>query len=108
VIERTENKAMVHDLALRSVGSVRPSIAVANSWIGLETGGISRGYESDIRRKLMIEVLHQSHEDLDWVVYPLVNETTRLVTKMNPAEGTMILKGYESQGPVTKTFRLKA
>lgn len=106
IIERTETRAVSHDLPR----------AAANHWLeperlGAGTKDRPRGQVSEKRHALMSAGLGElsetdSFERLGWLNHPLINETTRLVFMADPARRFLEFQAYESKGPVSRIMRL--
>jgi len=97
VIERDETRAWV-----------RPSpAAAANHWLdGGNPGDRMRGEDSPGRLALMERLRDGAGDGFDWVQPPILNATTRLAVVANANSGTLVVKGYERDGPVTAPFSL--
>jgi hypothetical protein len=96
IIERTESSSEVHEAPA----------AIANDWLSSRFGrGCARGSDNAARRALMHAHLADDGH-LDWVVPPIANSYTRLVLAANAATGTLVLQGWEADGPVTRVLRL--
>jgi len=95
VIERTTDCAAITEM---------PS-AIANHWIALPEGGHPRGGSSKDRHCMMEKALHNGD---DWQAHPIVNDETRLVAVMNPANGTLSAQGFERTGPATECLLHRA
>ena len=99
VIERTPTTARVFEAP----------VSVANHWIDPETKGRSRGVRSHERRDQMANLIENGAPDaLDWLDEPVLNRTTRLAAIMDPADGALLVKGFEGDGPATRTLHLAA
>ncbi len=100
VIERLEERAVVHD---------GPGTC-ANSWrFAAEFGGAwgSRGYLNDKRLVCLSDRVGRRHEGFDWVVPPVLNSDTRLAVLANPDRGDLAVLGYEEMAPATAEFHLQ-
>ncbi len=101
VIERTETAAYVRDGGRQSV---------ANHWIaGRDSGlpqGRMRGQDSPGRHAMMESCRDRTPDGFDWVRDPILNPTTRLAVVANACQGSLRVRGYEKDGPVTRDFRL--
>ncbi|HJO68134.1 MAG TPA: hypothetical protein QF804_00440 [Rhodospirillales bacterium] len=91
VIERTRDGAFVH----------AGPISAANHWIAPRLGGWPRGADSVERRAEMAVRAPQAGDDLSWLVPPILNATTRLAAVANARAGTLVVRGFEADGPAT-------
>jgi hypothetical protein len=98
VIERIEDDVVVHD---------GPGVA-GNGWRQRDTFGgwrwTSRGHENDGRIRCLAAVRGRPVHGFGWLVPPVLNPDTRLAVEANPATGTLAVRGYEGQAPVTAEF----
>jgi hypothetical protein len=100
VIERTQDRH-----AVRSAGRV----AVANHWEALPDGGAPRWRESVPRQRRMEALLTEGiPPGLDWLRPPLLNPGTRLAAVMRPAEGRLLLAGFDGERRVSELLELSA
>ncbi|MEQ8356568.1 MAG: hypothetical protein RH942_13585 [Kiloniellaceae bacterium] len=97
VIERTERAAFIRDGGKASV---------ANHWIAAPLGGRMRGQDSTGRFDQMEHCRDDVEGGFDWVTSPILNPTTRLAVTANARVGTLQVRGYERDGPVTQDFSL--
>jgi len=84
---------------------------VANDWLSDGLSGKPRGKENAKRRADMVQSFDHAgadHTALDWVTPPIWNKDTRLAAVMNAATETLVVRGYEVDGPATQTFDLSA
>ncbi len=97
VIERTEDRAVVHEAPA----------AVANHWLSDGLGaGRPRGDFSAERRHRMAHCLAAGGRDFGWLVPPIANRFTRLALSANAATGDLAVQGWERDGPATRIRRL--
>lgn len=96
VLERSEDGVVVHE----------GPTSVANHWMALKETGWDRGTDSVRRRALMEARRDRAPDDLSWVVEPILNATTRLALMANAGRGTLRVRGFEADGPVTAVFEL--
>lgn len=97
VIERTETRAVVHELPA----------AIANHWLKLKIPGRDRGTDSAGRYRQMEALLDQPDlDDFGWIRPPILNRTTRLAVIANAATGALRVRGYEHNAPATRIFNL--
>ncbi len=96
IIERYEDGAAVRE---------SPASA-ANHWVAVSSPGRARGIDSEGRWRMMEAVRDTAAGDLSWVAPPILNPTTRLAVVANAAAGTLVVRGYETDGPATAEFRL--
>ena len=96
VIERSESAAKVREAPA----------SVANHWIAGGRGGRMRGDNSPGRWRMMEELLGRAWPDFSWVRPPILNPTTRLGVIVNPRKGSLVVQGFEADGPATAVFRL--
>jgi hypothetical protein len=96
VIERLENDVRVHE----------GPASCANHWLGFRLGGAARGHDSEARLAQMAVGRDRAGNDFGWVKPPILNPTTRLAVVANPARGTLLVRGWEANGPATEVFRL--
>ena len=100
VIERTPDRHAVRR---------GPPVAVANHWSGLADPGAPRWHESRPRQARMEALLAGPVPDaLGWLVPPLLNRGTRVAAVMRPAEGHLLLAGYEGERRVSEILDLAA
>ena len=98
VIERTEDRAAV----------IESPAAAANHWQATPLSGHARGEDSVARARLLTACQASAGDDLAWLVPPVLNETTRAVLLAEAAMGRLAVRGYEADGPATRTLRLDA
>ena len=98
IIERTEDQAAVHE----------SPTSITNHWLFFDRNGRDRGVDSQGRRTTMESVRDTVGDGLDWVVPPILNETTRLAVVANAARSTLTVQGWEADGPATRPFTLPA
>ncbi len=91
VIERMPNRARVHT----------PARCVTNHWLNSEFRGRSHSILSSERLAAMRETVPSEVPGFGWVRPPILNERTRLAMDACPADGSMLLEGYEGETPVT-------
>ncbi len=96
VIERTENRAVVHET---------PACA-ANHWQAPGSAGMARGVESAGRVAQMESLRRRVEDDFSWLAPPIFNACTRLAVIANAARGRLLVQGFETEGPATAIFRL--
>ncbi len=96
VVERLEDRAAVREAPT----------SVANHWVSLDLPGRPRGEDSLGRCAMMENLRDGAADDFAWVAPPILNETTRVSVIANAALGTLAVRGWESDGPATSTFRL--
>lgn len=80
--------------------------SIANHWVSFPVAGWERGADTVRRFELMEEMRDLPGDDFDWVRPPILNETTRLAVTANAAEGRLVVRGYEADGPATEVFTL--
>lgn len=98
IIERLENRSFVHEA---------PS-AIANHWLSKSLRGKARGIDSHRRHRLMNGLCRIAKGGFDWLIEPLLNVDTRLAVVMNAAQGSLLVSGFEPEGPATEVFDLAA
>jgi hypothetical protein len=98
VIERLEDRAQVR---------AQPA-AAANHWTVLEHRAAARGEQSRARQAMMAARQARAGADFAWLEAPVLNETTRLVMIAEPANGRLVARGFEAQGPATRTLAVDA
>lgn len=96
LIEREETGYSVHE----------SPTACANHWMKRTVAGHGRGFKSHDRLEMMQENRDTIGDDFEWVVPPILNDTTRLAVIANAMEGKLIVRGYEANGPVTMDYHL--
>ncbi len=96
VIERLERRAFVHE---------SPHVAT-NHWQTPGLGGRHRGYESELRCRLMAEQLGAAGADFAWLRPPILNPTTRIAMAAEAGTGRLTVLGIEHEAPATDVFRL--
>ncbi len=96
VIERSESAVQVREAPA----------SVANHWIAGGRGGRMRGDDSPGRWGMMEEFLDRAVPGFSWVRPPILNPTTRLGVIVNPRKGSLVVQGFEADGPATAVFRL--
>lgn len=94
LIEREEDAASVHEGAT----------GCANHWIAKAIPGHYRGIDSPGRLDLMNASRDEAVDGFEWVKEPILNETTRVAVVANAHTGKLLVRGYESDGPVTTDF----
>ena len=97
IIERMPTRARVHDTA--------PS--VTNHWLNAEFPGRTHSILSPERLEMVRAVLPRDARDLTWVRPPILNERTRLAMEASPADGSLLVEGYEGETRVTDRLRLQ-
>ena len=96
VIERTETAARVREAPA----------AVANHWVDLSPPCHDRGWDSPGRLRMMEGLRERALDDFAWVTPPIFNPTTRLAVIANARLGTLLVQGWEADGPATTVFAL--
>ena len=96
VVERLEDEAIVHD----------SPVCVANHWLNRRFRGDDRGTDSHARHAWMGDLHGRVPAGPDWLIPPIINETTRLAAIANAACGTLWVQGYETYGPATAPLEL--
>ncbi|MGF1639557.1 MAG: hypothetical protein ACFCUO_01260 [Rhodospirillales bacterium] len=96
VIERLENRAVVHEAPT----------SISNHWLGFDVPGHHRGTDSVGRRALMERLRDRVGDDFSWVRPPILNPTTRLAVVANAATAGLMVQGWENGAPGTQVFRL--
>ncbi|PIW25902.1 MAG: hypothetical protein COW30_17920 [Rhodospirillales bacterium CG15_BIG_FIL_POST_REV_8_21_14_020_66_15] len=97
VIERTETAAFIRDGG---------NVSIANHWVKAPIAGRARGLDSPGRFALMEACRDRVEDGFDWVRAPILNPTTRLAVTANALTGSLQVRGYEPEGPVTRDFAL--
>jgi len=98
IIERTEDRAYVHDgLA-----------AAANAWRAPSWEGHSRGHDNPGREAQMKTVRAEFVAPSSWLKPPILSDLTRLVMVAEPATGRMLAQGYEASQPATALLDIPA
>ena len=105
VIERLEDKAVIHDGPGVAGNHWRARDAFAGTWS-------ARGYLNDDRIACAAGLAEGPSgqglaDDFAWVVPPLLNRDTRLAVRANAGTGALAVLGYEEMAPVTGEFRLR-
>lgn len=80
----------------------------ANHWQAIQRRGRPRGELSHQRARQLAARRADAGEDLGWLAPPVLNETTRLAMVAEAATGRLSARGYEADGPATRTLRLEA
>jgi hypothetical protein len=84
-----------------------PHLAVSNHWVGMPAAGAARWVESRPRLLHMQALLADGiPPGLDWLRAPLLNHGTRLAAVMRPAEGRLILAGFDGEQRVSEVLDL--
>jgi hypothetical protein len=101
VIERTEDRAAVHEM---------PDAAIANAWHTRERGfdGVPRTPNSAERLAALCAHGPRARTPFDWLRPPVRWHETRLAAELCPASGHMRLQGHAADGPVTAMFEYVA
>jgi hypothetical protein len=94
VIERTETRAWVHPAPA----------AAANHWLTQGLRGRARGVDSRRRHRLMNGLSRLPSRAFDWMIEPIHNKDTRLSVVANPATGSLLVQGWEVEGPATEVL----
>ena len=101
VIERTCHGAVVHG----------GTVAVSNHWLTSSLPGRSRSLWT-VERLAAIRAHQRARsartQPFDWLLPPVLNETTRVALEAVPATGTLWVRGYEPEGQATLTATLDA
>ncbi len=101
--------AVIERTATRHALRPGPRVAVANHWEGLADPGAPRWRQSRPRLARMETLLAAGiPAGLDWLRPPLLNAGTRLAAVMRPAEGVLLLAGYEGERRVSEVLHLAA
>ncbi len=96
VIERLGRRTFVHEAP----------VAAANAWLTPDLRGDPRGIDCLRRQRLMEEFCRGRVDGFDWLVPPILNPETRLAATLDAAPGTLCLRGFETEGPVTETLEI--
>jgi hypothetical protein len=96
VIERLEHQARVHPAPT----------SIANHWLSFTKRGHDRGSDSVGRKELMDRLRDQVGDNLDWVIPPILNITTLIAVVANAKRGSLVVRGWERDGPATCVFNL--
>jgi hypothetical protein len=96
VIERLHNQAVVH----------KDNFCVSNHWLNGEWKATERAVYSKERQAHMAENAKQYNGDFDWLVFPVLNEETRLAFEANAKTGALKVRAMEADKIVTKTLVL--
>jgi len=96
VVERLEDRAAIREA---------PTSA-ANHWRSVDLPGWPRGEDSVERCAMMERLRDGADDDFSWVTPPILNETTRVSVIANAARGTLLVRGWEADGPATEVFTL--
>lgn len=96
MIERLERRAYIHEA---------PN-AIANHWLSKPLRGRARGIDSRRRHRLNNELCRVADDGYDCLIDPIMNANTRLAAVMNAAQGRLLLRSFEPEGPATKIFYL--
>ena len=94
VIERTECEATVFD----------GRRAAANHWSTPAWTGRGRGIDSAGRARHMEAFAGRPDATFSWLSPPVLNPLTRLAMVASPRGGTVVARGFESDGPATSTL----
>jgi len=92
IIERTEDKAFVHD----------GTSAAANSWQAPGWRGRARGDDSAGRTQQMHCLAATLAPDFTWLAPPILNPRTRLAMVADARTCRLVAQGYEQNGPATR------
>jgi hypothetical protein len=93
VIERLEDRAVVHD------GAQAGRRVAANHWQGSDLPPARpRGQQSELRAEVMRTAAPGAAADLAWLLPPVLNPTTRLALYAEPASGRLVAQGFEAAG----------
>lgn len=94
VVERLEDRAVVHDVPADG------HRVAANHWSAADLPRArSRGTASDRRAATMEAAAATAGPDLAWLKPPVLNPTTRLAFYAEPASGRLVAQGFEADGP---------
>lgn len=96
VIERTETAAVVHEAP----------VCATNHWQAASFQGQARSMDSHERHVQMSQCLAGRPDGLDWLKPPILNHTTRMALVANPGQGSILVQGFEADGPATEPLEL--
>lgn len=96
IIERTENDAHILE---------GPNVT-ANHWQKISPQGHPRPIDSFGRLAALKETAPGATVAFDWLRPPVLNKFTRLAVEADAASNTLIVIGYEEDGPATQRFDL--
>lgn len=96
IIERTETRAAVRE----------SPACVANHWVDLPHRCWPRGGDSVGRLAAMTAGHCGATEPFAWLTPPILNPTTRVAVEANAGAGSLLARGYEADGPVTRPFAI--
>jgi hypothetical protein len=107
VIERREHEAHVVEVPLEATA------CAANDWQGARPGrSWARGADNADRAAMMarvdVDIDGGLDEELRWLKWPVLNDTTRLVMIADAARGRLLAQGWEEDGPATRVLSLAA
>lgn len=95
----------IERLEARAAASSSPA-CISNHWLSFDEPGRDRGTDSVGRRAQMQATVTAPAGGLDWLAPPVLNDQTRLAVVANAARGTLVVQGFEADGPATGVFTL--
>ncbi|MFQ5984600.1 MAG: hypothetical protein ACE5LL_03685 [Alphaproteobacteria bacterium] len=96
VIERLEDRAVVHD----------SPFCITNHWLTPGLSGPPRTLDSHDRRALMEGLYRTVADGFGWLVPPVLNACTRVAALANAGAPKLLVQGFEEDGPATAVFRV--
>ena len=55
---------------------------------------------------MMEQARQRAAADFSWLAPPILNQTTRVAMIANAAQGSLMVQGFEADGPATAVFTL--
>jgi hypothetical protein len=88
-----------------SAGVLLKTACAANEW---QTPGWHPGHHSAFENARRLATMQTAPGllDLTWLHWPILNDQTRLALAADPAQGRLIARGYEANGPATRPLEL--
>ncbi|MFO0995919.1 MAG: hypothetical protein U1F33_04485 [Alphaproteobacteria bacterium] len=97
IIERTEQDAVIH----------RAPACATNHWQSPIARGQGRTADSEERLREMRAWLSRGAQGFDWLTPPILNRTTRLALIANPRRESLLVQGFEAEGPATQVLEIE-
>ena len=85
-----------------------PDAFAANEWRAVAPDRRHHAaFENEARLRAMRTACHDWDAEFSWVRWPILNPDTRLAMLADPSTGEIMVRGYESGRPATRTLMLR-